>query len=709
MTNFGATARGFESPLELLAGEAEAKKEHFFARLDAVLGRMFSLSVQGVRLVEVERSEYKAQALKLKRLTKAHREFIREEFSLTAQQRRGAWFLKDELKIPSGLVNLPATFDRFPRFALGLAADETDRVPTSATPDGLFTWSVLEPMCSSFFGPIMWRRRPADDDEAERQAWRDYEELLMRLALPRPDGLDRMSYGGGWGRLTTEQMLDVRGRFLASFSSWDAIDAARKFRAWRVFALVKHYFNKWKRTPARRRAVITAKYRQHLVGYFGGDWLRFLEYVESQPHPDEVVATSLPEPRVHISGKEKAPEVAKREGLPLKDVQAILASLWGASGESPVHQRVQAMRRFWTAFDEIHAKQQRGAKSLWGLVDDGTLSFAHEGGYQLELYRELLPRDAVKGVDELWSGVLLARWPDRIVGEPFPHAAMARAWGPALKLWHGCALTSWFICEGPSSRTDLKGMAHYYRRERAALAKAGFSVQDRLFEDLVAAESRLGPPEEIRNPAEGAGAPGIFVSITTGTRRAGFEILRNIVTGHRRQWAEEHLDAYLRWRWESEIRGAAEAFNRHVADKGRTPTLKQFVRKALEATNNWFGGNVRGVYTAIGESCSIQPQQVPGMPKDRVTFARLVFEFLCRLPTKDGLEADSHRWEASALAGQSLRYVQLEQALGRPPSREEFGEGTLQRSERFLPGSLAERWQAFVEVIDRARAISGVR
>ena len=42
-----------------------------------------------------------------------------------------------------------------------------------------------------------------------------------------------------------------------------------------------------------------------------------------------------------------------------------------------------------------------------------------------------------------------------------------------------------------------------------------------------------------------------------GSRRSGFERLRDIITKYRRSWVDLHLETYLRARWEGEIRDAA--------------------------------------------------------------------------------------------------------------------------------------------------------
>jgi hypothetical protein len=97
------------------------------------------------------------------------------------------------------------------------------------------------------------------------------------------------------------------------------------------------------------------------------------------------------------------------------------------------------------------------------------------------------------------------REPARIVTEPFPHVRLADAFGPALRFWHGCALTAWFLCEGPSSRTDMAGLKDYHRRDLAELEDLGTPVDRDTFAELVAAERRLGRTRAYLHREQGGG------------------------------------------------------------------------------------------------------------------------------------------------------------------------------------------------------------
>ncbi|MGI8837491.1 MAG: hypothetical protein ACR2H4_12765 [Pyrinomonadaceae bacterium] len=191
-------------------------------------------------------------------------------------------------------------------------------------------------------------------------------------------------------------------------------------------------------------------------------------------------------------------------------------------------------------------------KPLWGLVEEtGSIAFERnaETPYQPNLYSEVFSSELNNEIESLWGNIVLTKWPDRIVTEPFPHRLMAETFGPALFFWQSCALTAWFICEGPYSRTDMAGLAHHQRRELHELKEMQTPVSEQLFVELIEGESRLGPEEAItRNESTTEVGHGFSftVSMSAGTRRKGFEILRDIITRHRRSWADQYLNAYSR-------------------------------------------------------------------------------------------------------------------------------------------------------------------
>lgn len=298
--------------------------------------------------------------------------------------------------------------------------------------------------------------------------------------------------------------------------------------------------------------------------------------------------------------------------------------------------------------------------------------------------------------------------------------ALAETMGPALKFWHGCALTAWFLCEGPYSRTNMVGLAEYYRKEIKALEELGTPVDGRLFEALIQAEERLGPPQPLtQNSSTVTGKHGISITFTTtssGMRREGFERLRDIITRYRHSWADEHLSRYLRLRWETEIREAGRAYNLLLHEAGKAPSPKRFASEAAPAANHWFGGDLSGLYGALREKLPVQPRRVAILPTDRVAFAFSVFQALEGNPSfrqerahRPGQDYQAWRQESdrqaqlSELAGLSFWYVQLEEGLGRAPDLKEFGRSKFTQLSTLMSDDVDQAWRIYTEAIVAAK------
>src|ERR1051325_2102760 len=94
------------------------------------------------------------------------------------------------------------------------------------------------------------------------------------------------------------------------------------------------------------------------------------------------------------------------------------------------------------------------------------------------------------------------------------------------------------------------------------------------------------------------------------------------------------------------------------------------------------------------------------MPKDKPAFVRQVFEHLPSLQFQmyegrlsDDTSQDYYRKELAELA---IKYVQLEEALGRPPEMKEIGEKFLYRS-NVLSADEAEAWRLYSDAVRNAR------
>jgi hypothetical protein len=514
----------------------------------------------------------------------------------------------------------------------------------------------------------------------------------------------------------------VKREFLGGLATHVELGAGRLYRLHCIRQLLACYYEKAANGPVTRRQVINKALQHPLAGVFGGDWMALLSYAGEMPHPEEQVITTLPETRLFVGGARRAAEVAARQGLPVAEVERMLAAYWSQpTTVSPVERRVGILQRFWNEFDAIHARQAPGMPPLWGLIEERGSSNFFDGPtpiYQRGLYRQCLSADLRAQIEELWGAVMLERWPDRIVTEPCPHALKAEAFGPALRFWHGCALTAWFICEGPYSRTDIPHLTDYYKADLTSLQALGTPVESTLFGELAGAEAHLGDPEP--RTSETTSEPlvqGIQVTlqISTGSRRAGFERLRDIITAHRQTWAQRFLDRYLHAHWEAELREAGRQYYRLLAESDRTPTIKRFARYAAPATNHWFGGNISGLYGALGERLSISPSRVAGMPEDRAAFVQNIFinlggkaiDYSADMSNEGAGKERTRDFQLNSLlmplAVVGLRYIQLEEALRRPPTLQEFGRPAVQATGKTLGPTLEDAWLTYTRAVARAR------
>ena len=687
-------AESIEATLDLERVEGRRSK---FDVVDALVGELLVRSLRGERVVEMMNGKDQACSIVINGIRANYRAFVDDTFRLDRQQSRGAWFLPAEASFRPGTINFPANFQTSARFASNLTWEEHCKVSLEKTADTLLVWALLEPFFDALFEPFILRGRLTGNKTREDQlkSWDTIDSLYQALGFEVAQELAVMRYGGGWHKLRSQEQVAAKQRLLAALARQVEPAMAARYRAYCLRALLEHYYKKADADGrAKRKQALTKPLERTVPAYFGRDWLAFLEYIGEEPHPDEQIVTALPKTRLHVGGGSRAAEVAKQMGLPAAEVERMMAAYWQQTdGVSPVEQRVDALTRYWRVFDEIHARQAVGMPPLWGLVEDHRPFdfYYHDPNlpYQPRLYLQLLPKTMLSEVERLWGTMVLPRWPDRIISEPSPHMALAETMGPALKLWQGCALTAWFLCEGPSSRTNMAGLAEYYRREIKALEELGTPVDGQLFEELVKAEERLGPPQPLtQNASTVTGTYGISITLTTssGTRREGFERLRDIITRHRRSWAEKHLSQYLRLRWETEIREAGRAYNLLLHEMGNAPTPKQFANEAAPAANHWFGGDLSGLYGALREKSPVQPRRVAILPTDRVTFAFSVFQALGGNPLfrqerayRPGQDYQAWRQEwdrhaqLSELAGLSFWYIQLEEGLGHAPDMKEFG------------------------------------
>jgi hypothetical protein len=697
--------------------EAAGKGGAPFVTLDALVGRLLVRSLRGERVVELSQDDLYVYRVSALGLSSEERSLVDEWFALKKQQSRGTWTIPDKTSLRAGFPNLLWSYTQTGRFGTAAAVEDRGPVKLESTPDAVFHWAVLEGLFESLCLPFQLRGPLAGEKTREQQleAWNEVDTFYSALGFDVQEELSVMRYGGGWHRLNASGQLAVKVRLLEALGNQANVEVGARYRAHRTLPLIHSFYNKAKKDGlAKRKQVVTKELEKVLCAYWGGDWLSFLDYLGEQPHPEEQVVTALPKVKPLVSQSARIEEIATAQGLPAEVIKSIAASFWQETGGvSPVERRVQCLRNYWEAYDDIHARQGPKMKPLWGLLNDSRLvalaSWEGRDLYQQELFRELLPENLLSEISELWSGTMLSRWPDRIITEPFPYPTMVETFGPALAFWDGCSLTAWFLCEGPYSRTDMSGLAHYHRRDVAALDAASTPVDKQLFANLIEAEKQLGSPEQIENESSTTdyGMFSVKISVGGGTRRKGFEKLRDVITRHRRAWAQQHLEEYLKNRWESEIAGAAKAYNLLVHGKeGKVPTLKQFAKAAAPATNRWFGGDVCGLYGAIREKCPARPERIRIMPHDVSGFARALFVSLTSEAARYRGDDEAKRYSnyIEVLANLGIKYVQLEEALGRPPAMKDLGERFVSHTKAVKDDDPESVWIAFVDAVENAKA-----
>lgn len=204
------------------------------------------------------------------------------------------------------------------------------------------------------------------------------------------------------------------------------------------------------------------------------------------------------------------------------------------------------------------------------------------------------------------------------------------------------------------------------------------------------------------------------MSMTLGSRRGGFEKMRDVITHYRSAWSTRHLERYLHDRWERELKGVAEASNRWIHDKGRPPTLKQFAKIAAPAANHWFGGDLTGLYSAIGEKSPERQTRARLIPEDRLAFAQSVyialggrrFERQTLVSSRDEAQAQSKEQQRlhslTQLANLGLDYLQLQEALGRQPELKDFGESRFKSYGQALDDDIGSAWTKYADAIRAA-------
>ena len=598
-------------------------------------GAVFDRALRGARVLEVRRARRKVDADEIALLDVAgeDREVLDRALAPAAHEPRGAWYLPKDDKPAAGLIQLAWWAAREPRYALS-AADTERAFIVLDTADEMLVWGFLQPLFDVLILPLKQRsstwlgdRRP----ELMAKDWARVDEVYEALGID-PAVLAVYKDGPGWADLPTDQVIAARQALL---DAWAAApdDVGARAVVWHIDQLVARYYTKAKDGRAERTKVLNKGLERSLTAAFGGDWLSLVGYLGEQIHPAEQISAAVPETTILATGRDRTAQAAAATGIPAEQIERVLAAYWDGARQSPVDERIAVIERWWAAFDDLHARQAPGMQSLWGLLGDRWTPRARPGGgdddsddgdaYAPGRYRDV-GEPLCTDIERLWGTTVLARWPDRLVTEPYPHAAFAETLGPAVDFWHGIALTCWFICEGPYSRTDIPGAPSYYQSQLKELEDTGCAVDSALFADLREAERKLvDRPIKWKNETVHEIADGVSVTMRFdgGTQKKdGFEHLRDVVTRHRRAWAAQHLNGYLRSLWTNELRGVGNTYHRQTADKGKPPTAKQFAKMADKAAAHWFGGDLTKVCDALGLPADDPPRYERRLPASRDAF-----------------------------------------------------------------------------------------
>lgn len=717
MTSYGQQLLQCKLPGDAISLETAQQRGEKFAELDMLVSELTFRSLRGDRVASITEDERRGDSVKILNLKPAQEQFISNFYDVARQRERGSWALPEKEHIPAGLLNLAHNFSGAAFFPVNAADGEISRIKLENSPAAVFLWSVLCPLMNNLLHPIELRSSLAGfyDHEQLKQIWIELDEFYDALGLRDVPEMQVFRFRGGWSKLATrDAQLEAKRALVGALSTKMSASIGTAYRLYALRPLIAQYYKKAKSDGiVKRKDVITKALQPLLTGFFGGDWLALVDYLGETPHPDEQIVTSMPKAKIYAGGNARAREIAVQQGIPIEEAEKIASALWQKpSGDSPIEERTACLKKYWKVFDTIHAQQKSGMRPLWGLVEEnGRIDFEsfNDEIFHPGLYLEVLPADLIEEIEKLWGTTILNKHPESIVSEPFPHAVIAEVFGPALLFWQNCALTAWFLCEGPSSRTDMEGLEHHQRHYLSKLEDIGTPIDPAMFSELIAAEKKLGPAESIVTESYRQTLEfGITISMSTsnGSKLKGFEKLRDIVTRHRRLWAEKYLEKYLKTRWESEITQAANTFFLKMSEKGgKPPTLKQFTSTAALPTRHWFGGNISLLYTAIGEKVPLQPERRVVMPADRIGFVKKVAELLPTRPFTyyDGQPAssDNQQYYVRELAEKALNYVQVREASGKNPQLKEFSSKFKHRS-GVLHEDETKAWEIYEAAIEKA-------
>lgn len=469
------------SPEDALAFEAAAGQQQRFVQLDTLATRLLTAALHGQPTVSVVRSTgpQAADNVEVLGLRSQEKAWCAETFGVPEQQRRGAWYLPQKLSLKAGSVNLPQLVRERPAHALTLAADDSASVSlVDGAADAVLLWAVLVPLFETLIEPIRVRAagsgKTTDD---QRQMWSGIEERYRLLGIAG-DVLDAFRFGGRWHRLDRHGQQHARLRLLDALAAVDPLQLVTRHRILQLQALMAGFAKKSKTGTALARRVVTRALQPVVSGYFAGDWLATLDYLQAPPHPTRRSSPRCPNRACMWECPPRRPTWQPRQASQRTRSTRCSRPSSAARPPSPRRRTRGGSARVVDGLRPGARRPKTRHAAAVGLVDDNIMAFSwqDEHGFTQQLYRQVLPASVNEQVDRLWQSVTLQRHAKSLVSNPRPHQLMAEALGPAPEFWHGVALTAWFVCEGPYSRAPLSGVADYYSRTLTALTAAGCPV-----------------------------------------------------------------------------------------------------------------------------------------------------------------------------------------------------------------------------------------
>lgn len=728
---FGRTFAAAKTPAARLALDPGGERRAGLATIDAAIDDQLIRGLAGERIIQLA-DRHDDETVLLPTLDEQTLATVTAHVDVETMEHRGAWALPERETVLAGWANFAWWVCQEPRFVASLADDDRHRITLRGNPAGTFAWAAVTPIFDLLCVPHDLRADKAGkpgkgDVAAQEKAWKPLDAMLEACEIDLAAELAPFRPGSGWSRLTSAQRAEARVRLVAGWAQHATPEVAARLRTWMLGGLVDRFYAKAKTgTPTSRDALTKAHWRP-MVAFFGGDWLALLAYLEEQPHPNEQIAGSLPEPKLFVTGADRARQAAAAAGVDAGEVDRMLASFFGnQAATSLVEHRTAALRRVWAAVDKLHASQTPATGSLWGLLDerDEVHDTRFDDQYRKGLWRQALPADLNAEIVSLWGTVAMSKSVDRLVSRWLPHHGVWDTIGAALQFWHEMALTAFAHTETTGYwEWGLGEISDSQKPRLEALESAGCPVDRTFFSELAAAARALGPIEYRKDISTvGEGPITIEMTYTSSERkkRPGFERLRDVITRHRRAWAEEHLERWIEHRWQTDLRAAARAYNRHLLAKGKAPTPKQSITASQPALDRWFAGDVRALLTAIGQNAPAgAPVYERRLPADPYRFGKAVERALGGgLPEPDMVQWDSanraklaefkrireHNSARYYAAFAAYDYLRAWETLGEPPTEMKQVKGAKSHASMLDRGDSDAAWSKIAAAIQQVLA-----